>query len=98
MGSDWLIAQELRDCHDGPLGGHFGRAKTGLLVRRLAFWVGQDRGVAEYVHSRQSCHRTKAARAATPSPASAVETAWDDWFGVGGLDRRAADDGGRRPI
>ena len=66
MGSDWLIAQELRDCHDGPLGGHFGRAKTGLMVLRLAFWVGQDRGVAEYVHSRQSCHRTKAVRPARP--------------------------------
>ena len=41
-----LRAQVLRDCHDGPLGGHFGRAKTGSLVRRLAFWVGQDVDVA----------------------------------------------------
>ena len=42
-----LRAQVLRECHDGPLGGHFGRAKTGSLVRRLAFWVGQDVDVAE---------------------------------------------------
>jgi hypothetical protein len=34
--------------------GHFGRAKTGLLVRRLAFWVGQDVEVAEYVRSCQT--------------------------------------------
>jgi hypothetical protein len=37
-----LRAQVLSEYHDGPLGGHFGRAKTGSLVRRLAFWVGQD--------------------------------------------------------
>jgi hypothetical protein len=42
-----LRTQVLRECHDGPLGGHFGRAKTGSLVRRLAFWVGQDVDVAE---------------------------------------------------
>ena len=55
-----LRAQVLRECHDGPLGGHFGRAKTGSLVRRLAFWVGQDVDVAEYVRSCQTCQRTKA--------------------------------------
>jgi hypothetical protein len=42
-----LRAQVLRECHDGPLGGHFGFAKTGSLVRvcRLAsasaLWVTQ---------------------------------------------------------
>jgi len=55
-----LRAQVLRECHDGPLGGHFGRSKTGSLVRRLAFWVGQDVDVAEYVRSCQTCQRTKA--------------------------------------
>jgi len=55
-----LRAQVLRECHDGPLGGHFGRLKTGSLVRRLAFWVGQDVDVAEYVRSCQTCQRTKA--------------------------------------
>jgi hypothetical protein len=55
-----LRAQVLRECHDVPLGGHFGRAKTGSLVRRLAFWVGQDVDVAEYVRTCQTCQRTKA--------------------------------------
>ena len=55
-----LRAQVLRECHDGPLGGHFGRAKTGSLVRRLAFWVGQDVDVAEYVRTCQTCQRMKA--------------------------------------
>ena len=36
------------------------RATTGSLVRRLAFWVGQDVDVAEYVRSCQTCQRTKA--------------------------------------
>jgi hypothetical protein len=55
-----LRAQVLRECHDGPLGGHFGLAKTGLLVRCLAFWVDQDIDVAEHVRSCQTCQRTKA--------------------------------------
>ncbi len=29
-------------------------------MRRLAFWVGQDVDVAEYVRSCQTCQRTKA--------------------------------------
>ena len=36
----------LLECRDGPIGGHFGRSKTGSLVRRLVFWVGQDVEVA----------------------------------------------------
>ena len=40
--------------------GHFGRAKTGSLVRRLALWVSQDVDVVEYVRSCQTCQRTKA--------------------------------------
>jgi hypothetical protein len=55
-----LRAQVLRECHDGPLGGHLGRAKTGSQVRRLAFWVGQDSDMAEYVRSCQTRQRTKA--------------------------------------
>ena len=55
-----LRVQVLRECHDGPLGGHFGRAKSESLVRRLTFWVGQELDVAEYVRSCQTCQRTKA--------------------------------------
>ena len=31
----------LPDCHDVPLGRHFGRAKTGSLLRHFACWVGR---------------------------------------------------------
>ncbi len=58
---DGLRAQVLRECHGGALGGHFGRAKTGSLMRRLAFWVGQDVDVADYVRSCQTCQCTLSA-------------------------------------
>ena len=57
--SGGLRAQVLRECHDGPPGRHLGRAKTVSLVRCLAFWVGQDVDVAEYLRSCQTFQRTK---------------------------------------
>ena len=36
-----MRARILQDCHDTPLGGHFGRHKAATLVRRLAYWPGQ---------------------------------------------------------
>ena len=50
----------LRECHDTPLGGHFGRVKTAALARRLAYWPGQQRDVAAYVRTCEICQRTKA--------------------------------------
>jgi hypothetical protein len=50
-----LRAQTLRECYDGPLGGHFGRAEAGSLVRCLTFWVGPDRDFAEQVGTCQTC-------------------------------------------
>ncbi len=54
----------LSECHDGPLRGHFGRAKTGSRVQRLALWVGQDVtvDVNEYMRTVtcQTCQHTKA--------------------------------------
>jgi hypothetical protein len=55
-----LRRQILKECHDTPLGGHFGRHKTAALVRRLAFWPGQTRDVEAYVRSCEVCQRTKA--------------------------------------
>ena len=55
-----LRARILQECHDTPLGGHFGRHKTAALVRRLAYWPGQTRDVDAYVRSCEVCQRTKA--------------------------------------
>jgi hypothetical protein len=46
-----LRAHILQECHDTPLGGHFGSHKTAALVRRLAYWPGQIREVDSYVRS-----------------------------------------------
>ena len=43
-----------------PYTSHLGRAETGSLVRRLAFWVCQDVDVAECVRSCQTCQRSQA--------------------------------------
>ena len=44
-----LRAQALGEWHDGPLGGHFGRAKTGWGGWCGASWRGIDVDVGEYV-------------------------------------------------
>ena len=91
-----LREQVLLECHDGPLGGHFGETKTGSLVQRLALWVGQDVDVAEYIRTCQTCQHTKAAHGGPrglihPLPLPSPDALrLDD---RGGLDRRLADDG-----
>ena len=47
-----LHAQVLHECDASPLERH-SSTKRRLLV--LAFWVGQDGDVVEYVHSCQTC-------------------------------------------
>jgi hypothetical protein len=82
-----LCVQVLWECHDGPLGGHFGRAKTGSLVRRLAFWVEEDVDVAEYVCTCQTCKQTKAEHGGPrgllhplPLPSRRVRMIGVDWI------------------
>ena len=70
-----LRARIMQECHDTPLGGHFGRHKTAALVRRLAYWQGQTREVDSYVrlggglptHQGRSCGTTKSAPTAPTS-------------------------------
>ena len=50
----------MRDLHDSPLSGHFGRDKTLSLVRRLVFWPGMTQTVSDYVASCPLCQRVKA--------------------------------------
>ena len=55
-----LRTQVMRDLHDSPLSGHFGRDKTLSLVRRLVFWPGMTQTVSDYVASCPVCQRVKA--------------------------------------
>ena len=50
----------MHECHDSPLGGHFGREKTAALVRRVAFWPGLSNEVREYIRSCCTCQKVKA--------------------------------------
>ena len=55
-----LRTQVLRDLHDSPLSGHFGRDKTLSLARRLVFWPSLTQAVSDYVASCPVCQRVKA--------------------------------------
>ena len=55
-----LRLQVMRDLHDSPLAGHFGRDKTTALARRLVYWPGMTQTVADYVASCPICQRVKA--------------------------------------
>jgi hypothetical protein len=52
----------LQECHDGPLGGHFGVAKTNLeLVSRRYWWPQPWKLVKEFIKSFDTCAHTKVA-------------------------------------
>jgi hypothetical protein len=48
-----------REHHDSPLGGHFGRERTGLALRKRFYWPRMARFVAAYVRGCDICHRIK---------------------------------------
>jgi hypothetical protein len=50
----------LSECHDSPLAGHSGHAKTTNLILRDYNWPGLSTYVRHYVHSCDLCQRTKA--------------------------------------
>jgi hypothetical protein len=80
----------VRECHDGAVGEHLGRAKAGPPVRRLASCVGLDRHVAEYARTRQTRQRVQAEQGGPRGrPAGGPGLLGDDWAGP---DRRTADD------
>ena len=57
-------AAALKECHDSPMGGHFGRSKTYALLKRLGHWKGMAKDVREYVKSCPVCAQTKPSRSA----------------------------------
>ena len=52
----------LRQCHDSPSAGHFGRAKTFEIVTRDFFWPRLRRFVKRYISTCDACARAKAPR------------------------------------
>jgi hypothetical protein len=53
-------AEALEECHDSPLGGHFGYKKTLYKIKRKYKWDGMDKDVSRYVNDCLLCRRSKA--------------------------------------
>lgn len=54
------LRQELcAEHHDTPLGGHFGRERTCMALRKRYYWPRMARTVASYVRGCDVCHRIK---------------------------------------
>jgi hypothetical protein len=59
---DAIKLEILRQCHDSPIAGHLGQAKTFELVTRDFFWPRIRRFVKRYVSTCDTCARAKAPR------------------------------------
>ena len=59
---DALKVRILRSCHDTPIAGHFGQAKTLELVSRNYYWPRIRQYVNEYIRSCDTCARNKVPR------------------------------------
>ena len=57
-----LRIEILEQCHDSPLAGHYGNAKTIELVTRNYWWPGLRRMVRKYISGCDVCKRAKASR------------------------------------
>lgn len=49
----------LQECHDSPMAGHFGIAKTVDLVSRTFYWPGMRKYITDYVGGCDICQRSK---------------------------------------
>jgi hypothetical protein len=56
----------LKEFHDSPTAGHFGRDRTILAMKRLLFWKGMDADVDDFIGSCLACQRNKPSRTLTP--------------------------------
>jgi hypothetical protein len=54
-----LCVEVISHCHDAPLAGHFGVAKTCELVNRNFWWPGYCRMIKLYIAGCDACLRTK---------------------------------------
>lgn len=50
-------AKAMHECHDAPLAGHFGVARTLAKLRRKYIWKGMAEAVKQYVHDCLPCNK-----------------------------------------
>jgi hypothetical protein len=75
-----LRLQVVREHHDTPLAGHFGRTKTLEAVSRGYWWPGMRKDVQQYVRECQSCQEAKASNQAPGGllqPLPVPDAPWD---------------------
>ena len=77
---DSAVREELiSKCHDDPLAGHFGAAKTHELLTRKYYWNGSLKDVTEYCQTCDICQRTKAPRHRPYGELSSLPVAVRPW-------------------
>ena len=54
-----LKARILHECHDAPMSGHLGAAKTVAQVTRYFYWPHMQEEIKKYVSSCDSCQKNK---------------------------------------
>ncbi len=80
---DPALRQELiSKCHDDPLAGHFGAAKTHELLARKYHWDGSLKEVTEYCQSCDVCQRTKAPRHRPYGELGSLPVPSQPWKGI----------------
>ena len=78
-----LILKPLQECHDSPLAGHYGVARTEALLAQYYTWPGLAGAVAKYVGSCDTCARSKVVRHAPYgllSPLPILSRPWSSVF------------------
>lgn len=60
-----LRTQLIRECHDAPTSGHFGKDKTSEQLKRRFYWKGMDADILRYVTTCDACQRNKPSQQAT---------------------------------
>jgi len=74
-------AKAMEECHDNPMGGHFGSAKTIEKVQRHYTWKGVRKDVIEYCRDCLPCRKATAARHkpyGLLSPLKPPKRAWEE--------------------
>ena len=61
-----LRTRLIRECHDTPIGGHFGRDKTLEALRPRFYWNGMYTDVEKYTLTCDECQRNKPSQQSTP--------------------------------
>ena len=72
----------IRTCHDDPLAGHGGTAKTTKLVSRQYYWPGMRETINRYVKNCDMCQRSKVVRHALSGMLQSNEVPDQPWKSI----------------